>query len=67
MLDRSADRLRDTVKRALAYDTATDACEISVTADDKGGVTPSGTVDAQGQVVTLEGGAITVVNRLELE
>jgi osmotically-inducible protein OsmY len=46
VLDRSADQLSGAVEQALAYDTATDAYEISVTADDTGGVTLSGTVDS---------------------
>ena len=46
LTDMTASQLGDAVKQALVYDTATEAYEINVLADKKGGITLSGTVDS---------------------
>lgn len=46
VMDLSAKQLGDAVKYALVYDTATEAYEINVLADEKGDITLSGTVDS---------------------
>jgi len=46
LTDMTASQSGDAVKQALVYDTATEAYEINVLADEKGGITLSGTVDS---------------------
>lgn len=73
VIDLSAKQLSEAVKYALAYDTATEAYEINVLANDSGGITLSGTVDSWAERNLAEtvakgvNGVVSVQNDIDIQ